>query len=1376
MKQLRFFLFALFLGLFSSLVIAQQADKKIEDSAGNPKIIKFNLTTKTDVLDSKDLLLQYLPNESKENFKLTKIEEDKIGFSHEKFQQYKNGIKVEHGIYTIHKKDKQVYSLTGDYIEVSESKDKGTQLSEEEALQKAIDFINAEIYMWENEDNEDWAKQVEPNGTFYPSGELVYIKDYLNNDLALKFQPILAYKFNIYAQKPLSRNYVYVNASNGDIAFKDAIIKLVNKSAKNNKHVSSDDKNQSTKSDAFAATRYSNDQIITTTTSGSNFILREYTRGDGIETYNMQNGIYYNQAVDFTDDNNQWTADEHHNSLKDDAALDAHWGTEEIWDYWMIKHGRNSFDGNGAALKSYVHFNLIQYGYSNNDNAFWNGSVMTYGDGTSFDPLTSLDVAAHEIGHAVCSYTANLIYSYESGAINEGFSDIWAACAENYAAPEKSIWLIGEDIGGPIRSMSNPNTFGLPDTYLGTNWHFNSSDNGGVHTNNGPFCFWFYLLSEGGSGTNDNGDGYSVTGISIEKAERIAYRTEVVYLNPDDEYVDLREASILATEDLFGEGSNEVQQVKNAWDAVGVYEPVSSTNYCASQSNDSYYIWLQQVDIGSSFSNTSSSSNYSDFTTQNINLKTGEEYNIYLKQSGYNGSNRYQLHWIIWIDLNGDFDFEDPNEEIFYTTTPSGTENISGSFVIPEGMVGTTRMRIAISYLDYPGTKPLPCSGNIEYGEIEDYTVQISGGTVSSDIEAPTAPSGLYANGKTKSSISLAWNPSTDNIGVAGYKIYKDGDFVQNVEVTNTSIYGLSKETSYSFYVKAYDMSDNISGASNTINITTKGDNEEDTEPPTTPKNLSASDIEQTSLKLNWEISTDNVGIEKYQIMINGFHHSYVTTNSKIITGLTPGTDYNFAVIAFDISGNTSGYSNWVFITTESEIDNKPPSTPQNLNVVEIGETDVLLNWEASTDNLGVKHYNIYKNSVFESTSSGTGIVLSGLTPLTNYSVSIDAEDDAGNTSSRSNTINFTTDGEVNMLQCNFKLTIHTDTWGYETSWEIMDNSSSVIIKNGSGYPNNSMVVENFTLDGEKEYTFTIYDSFGDGIYNDPGYILENNAGLILIQESGYDFSSSRSHIFNSTCAGGVVYEPTFPSYCSSKGNNQTDEWIDYISLGAINNSTGPETGGYGSYINLTPMLLTSHSYNLYLSAGFSDIWENEYWRVWIDFNIDGDFNDTDELIAEGGPFAYDGVISAPFTVPSTITSGYTVMRVSMKWNDYPLPCEIFEYGEVEDYPIKLSENKTATSGTEISLNNVRDINDPIASKRSILYPNPATEFITIDNTGRDNNIYEVLIYNITGALVKTKLLNNNSSKIDVSDLPQGLYTVVINSERKNINSKFIKQ
>jgi hypothetical protein len=196
---------------------------------------------------------------------------------------------------------------------------------------------------------------------------------------------------------------------------------------------------------------------------------------------------------------------------------------------------------------------------------------MTYGDGNaSIDPLTSIDIAAHEIGHAVCTNTANLTYSYEPGALNESYSDIWGACVEFFADPTKSTWELGEDVNFIIRSLSNPNAHNQPDTYLGTYWYTGSGDNGGVHTNSGVNNFWFYLLSQGGSGTNDNSDYYSVTGIGISKAAKIAYRTENVYLSASSNYNDAKNYSIQAAADLYGVGSVEWNNVKAAWCAVGV--------------------------------------------------------------------------------------------------------------------------------------------------------------------------------------------------------------------------------------------------------------------------------------------------------------------------------------------------------------------------------------------------------------------------------------------------------------------------------------------------------------------------------------------------------------------------------------------------------------------------------------------------------------------------------------------------------------------------------------------------------------------------------------------------------------------------------------
>ena len=147
--------------------------------------------------------------------------------------------------------------------------------------------------------------------------------------------------------------------------------------------------------------------------------------------------------------------------------------------------------------------------------------------------------------------------------MNESFSDIFGTAIEFFIEGSLSAdWLIGEDITlySPfvIRSMQNPNLAWCPDTYGGLYWDFQSEE---VHTNSGVQNFWFYLLSVGGSGVNDNGDPYSVTGIGIDDAAKIAYRNLTVYLTPTSNYHNSRAGSINAAADLFGVGSQQYLSV-----------------------------------------------------------------------------------------------------------------------------------------------------------------------------------------------------------------------------------------------------------------------------------------------------------------------------------------------------------------------------------------------------------------------------------------------------------------------------------------------------------------------------------------------------------------------------------------------------------------------------------------------------------------------------------------------------------------------------------------------------------------------------------------------------------------------------------------------
>ncbi len=572
---------------FSLSGFAQNTDKRVSQKNvsenGQPSLITFSEKSSYKETDYNTVFKEQLGLKENQSFSKVKKESDKEGFTHEKFQLYEQGVKVEFANYTIHSKGGKVVSMNGEFYAFQNVKTT-PKLSSQAAFDKAIAYTGAKQYLWETPADAaamDYKK---------PKGELVLLPSMDDQGKERKSDKVrLAYKFDIYATKPLSRGDLYIDAQTGEALFYNATIKHLGENS-HGRFISAAAKEQNKNATskmaivaANAATRYSGTQTIQTTLSGSSYILSDGTRGNGVQTYNSAKTATY-PTTNFTDADNNWTAAEYNNTNKDNGALDAHWGAEMTYDYWSAVHGRNSYDNAGAKIKSYVHYNLVAAGYPDNNNAFWNGSVMTYGDGSGtggFDILTALDVAGHEIGHAVCTYTANLAYQKESGAMNEAFSDIWGACIEYRAAPTKSTWLVGEDIERrsghlALRSMSDPNSEGQPDTYGGTYWvnvnctPTNNNDQCGVHTNSGVLNHWFYILSVGKSGTNDIGNAYNVTGITIDKAAKIAFRLESVYLTSNSTYANARTSGIQSAIDLYGAGSPEVIATTNAFYAVGV--------------------------------------------------------------------------------------------------------------------------------------------------------------------------------------------------------------------------------------------------------------------------------------------------------------------------------------------------------------------------------------------------------------------------------------------------------------------------------------------------------------------------------------------------------------------------------------------------------------------------------------------------------------------------------------------------------------------------------------------------------------------------------------------------------------------------------------
>ncbi len=465
-------------------------------------------------------------------------EVDELGYTHIRYELKKNELTLFGKQIIAHCKNGKLVSVNGDLSDYG-AIDGQFSITEQTALQNAIKKINAKKYKWENKQEENHMREAlnQPGFSYYPTGKKVVFNQDGKN--------LPAWMFNIYAEEPLYRANVFVDANTGKVLQEYNLICTADITG-------------------TALTKYSGTQTLTCDQTPTNYRLRETQRGNGIETFNLNNGSNYGAATDFTSSSTSWTT-----TGVDQAATDAHWGAEKTYDYYWNIHNRNSIDNNGFKLLSYVHYN------TNYNNAFWDGQRMTYGDGngTTFTILTGLDVCGHEVTHGLTSNTSQLIYSNQSGALNESYSDIFGTCIESYAKPSSWDWKIGPEItpsGNGIRNMQNPNQFNHPDTYLGTNYYTGTNDNGGVHTNSGVSNFWFYLLTAGGTGTNDIASSYTVNGLGMTSAARIAFRALTVYYTPSTNFANARILSIQAAKDLFGPCSNEVIQTTNAWYAVGV--------------------------------------------------------------------------------------------------------------------------------------------------------------------------------------------------------------------------------------------------------------------------------------------------------------------------------------------------------------------------------------------------------------------------------------------------------------------------------------------------------------------------------------------------------------------------------------------------------------------------------------------------------------------------------------------------------------------------------------------------------------------------------------------------------------------------------------
>ncbi|EMO55764.1 M4 family metalopeptidase thermolysin [Leptospira noguchii] len=725
----------------------------------NSDLVPYNRGQASEVLKT------YLQIPTEYTHKLARSNESN-GQILDRFQQYYKSIKVENKIYTVVSKDNRIEFMGGDFSGIEQNLNVTPNLSKEDALSKALIHFGAKKYLWESSEREERLRSIkgDPKATYFPKGELIV---YNRAESNLKNEYRLTYKFGISSLEPPSSKYVYVDAGSGEILTSRDAVRFESQPGDGggggttpfplptDLGICFPDKTPCIKN-GMAKTRFSGYRTITTWTAGqeNHYELKDYSRGKGIITYSWEFvdlGILGAQLrkIPMIDSNNYWSAAEYHDDYNHDAVLDAHWGAEKTYDYFNTIHNYSGYDRNGAKIISNVH-TISGFGFN---NAHWDPiteeiyyyycppesfCATIYTNPRDIDPqyddFTSLDFVSHEFGHGFSAYTSELGYIHEPGALNEGFSDIWNIAVNHFVNKtnglNKNIWLFGDETrpSGGERSASNPKSSTVrtpgPNTYKGALWDFSTTED--PHINGNVLSHWFYILSNGKQGINDLWCEYNTSGISIEKAEKIAYSTSM-YLWPTAEYFDVRSASILASKYLYGSFSQEVKSTIDAWDAVGV--PANTSSRGGIGMKPDHYITL--VKLSEMERNSGNDCGYKDNTYLNQTIYKGLTYTIRLSSRGDSVINMpSRTHkWRVWIDFNRDGVFnnyvDSPELVAEGTISSYSGGTIQKTFTIPiDALTGNTRMRVSMKAATGGETYPRPDETFIQ-GEVEDYTVTI---------------------------------------------------------------------------------------------------------------------------------------------------------------------------------------------------------------------------------------------------------------------------------------------------------------------------------------------------------------------------------------------------------------------------------------------------------------------------------------------------------------------------------------------------------------------------------------------------------------------------------------------------------------------------
>ena len=660
------------------------------------------------------------------------------------------------------------------------------------------------------------------------------------------------------------------------------------------------------------------------------------------------------------------------------------------------------------------------------------------------------------------------------------------------------------------------------------------------------------------------------------------------------------------------------------------------------------------------------------------------------------------------------------------------------------------------------------------------------------DGNPPSTPTGVTATNISSTSFELNWDATS---GASSYDIQireSGGTWSSYNSSTNTYTYlNASAETTYEYQLRA----NNSAGSSSYTSIATVTTLALP-DIPGIPSGLTATNITANSFSLSWNNIAE---ADDYDVQLrpkNGSWTDYNTlTNNINFTGLQATTVYEYQVRSNNVTGSSDYSAIGSATTTDIQIE-YCTSQGNNSTYEWIAEVGI----GTFTNSSGAAGYTDFTSQTIDLEANTTyNIALTPAFSSTTYNeywkIWIDYNQDgtfndsdelafdAGSMSKTTVTGTITipesatgiTRMRVSMKYNGSQTSCESFSYGEVEDYTVnIQAATPTVPPVPDGLSASNVTTNSFTINWNASNTATSYNlqiREQGGNWSTFNTTSTSYDYTVANEETTYEFQVSAVNAVGSSdysTMSSVTTNSTSLVYCDSEGSNSSWEWIDLVQLGNIDNSTGND-GGYADYTQLSTDLAPGSSQTIYFSAGFRSSSYTEFWHVWIDFNQDGTFDASEEMV--NGSSSSSGTLSADFTVPSNAKLGTTRMRVSMKYNAAATACETFSYGEVEDYTINISNSANSVQFSSITQSEY--LGNEVPVELMTISPNPADNMFLI-TTVHDQGIVKIM--NTNGQLIKTVSINSNQTEVNISNLASGMYLIILEGERDGIVKKLVKK